>query len=85
MSASYPEHATKVKRSNVESTFSAVKRKFGDGVRSKNNAAMVNEVLCKLICQNITCVIMSQCGLGIEGNFWNADESDRAKVLRFPA
>jgi transposase len=38
------------KRSNVESTFSAVKRKFGDSVRSKTDVAMVNEVLCKLLC-----------------------------------
>jgi hypothetical protein len=30
------------KRSNVESTFSMVKRKFGDSVRSKNNLAMRN-------------------------------------------
>src|SRR5207249_5175877 len=35
------------KRSNVESTFSMVKRKFGDAVRSKTETAMVNEALCK--------------------------------------
>src|SRR5687768_17700612 len=35
------------KRSNVESTFSMIKRKFGDSVRSRNDVAMVNEVLCK--------------------------------------
>jgi hypothetical protein len=32
------------KRSNVESTFSAVKRKFGDSVMSRSDAGMVNEV-----------------------------------------
>ena len=37
------------KRSNVESTFSMMKRKFGDAVRSKTDAAMVNEVLCKVV------------------------------------
>src|SRR5262252_3518410 len=35
------------KRSNVESTFSMIKAKFGDHLRSKTDAAMVNEVLCK--------------------------------------
>src|SRR5207249_9650535 len=35
-------------RSNVESTFSAIKRKFGDSVRSKTDTAMTNEVLCKI-------------------------------------
>ncbi|MCH8046005.1 MAG: transposase [Planctomycetes bacterium] len=32
-------------RSNVETTFSMVKAKFGDSIRSKTNTAMVNEVL----------------------------------------
>jgi hypothetical protein len=58
------------KRSNVESAFSAIKRKFGDHVRARTPAAMVNESLAKLICQNITCVIMSQGELGIEAEFW---------------
>lgn len=45
------------RRSNVESTFSAVKRVFGDAVRSKTPTAMLNEVLAKLVCFNLTCVI----------------------------
>ena len=48
------------KRSNVESTFSAVKRKFGDSVMSKTDTAMVNEVLCKLLCHNLSCLIRSK-------------------------
>jgi Transposase DDE domain len=62
------------KRSNVESTFSAIKRKFGDSVRSKNDEAMVNEVLCKIICHNICCLIQEQCELGIEPIFWQNEE-----------
>jgi hypothetical protein len=31
---------------------------------------MVNEVLCKLLCHNICCVIQSQCEFGIEPVFW---------------
>ncbi len=58
------------KRSNVESVFSAIKRKFGDSVRSRNDVAMVNEVLCKVLCHNLCCLIMSQIELGIEPVFW---------------
>ena len=68
-------------RSNVESTFSMVKAKFGDGVRSKTDTAMKNEVLCKLLCHNICCVIMSQLELGIEATFWPEQASDRPSVL----
>ena len=58
------------KRSNIESTFSAVKRKFGDSVRSKTDVAMRNEVLCKLLCHNLCCLIMEQETLGIAPMFW---------------
>lgn len=73
-------------RSNVESTFSAVKRKFGDSVRAKTDVSMVNEVLCKLICHNICCVIQSQCELGIEAVFWKDEPQEAAvDVLRLSA
>ncbi len=62
------------KRSNVESTFSMVKAKFGDAVRSKTETAMVNEVLCKLLCHNLCCLIQSACELGIEATFWGDDK-----------
>lgn len=61
------------KRSNVGSTFSAVKRKFGDAVRSRNPVAMANEVLCKFVCFNLTRVILSQIEWGIDATFWPAD------------
>lgn len=41
------------KRSNVETTFSMVKRKFGSSLRSKSFQGQVNEVLCKVIAHNI--------------------------------
>ena len=46
-------------RSNVESTFSMIKAKFRDHLRSKTPMAMVNEVLCKIICHNI-CVLVQE-------------------------
>lgn len=63
------------KRSNVESTFSAVKRKFGDSVRSKTDVAMVNEVLCKFLAHNLTCLIQEEHELGIDPVFWSAQTS----------
>jgi transposase len=53
------------RRSNVESVFSAVKRKFGDSVRSKNRTAMENEILAKLVCHNLSCLIHTMYELGI--------------------
>lgn len=58
------------KRSNVESTFSALKRKFGDSLRSKSDTAMVNETLCKVICHNLVVLIHEMHELGIEPMFW---------------
>ena len=58
------------KRSNVESTFSMIKAKFRDHVRSKTDVAMVNEVLCKIICHNICCLIQESHELGITAEFW---------------
>jgi transposase len=60
-------------RSNAESTFSMVKAKFRDHVRSRTDVAMKNEVLCKFLAHNICCVIQSQLELGIEAVFWPAD------------
>ena len=50
---------------------SAVKRKFGDRIRSRLPVAMVNEALAKLVCNNLCCVILSPCEIGIEAKFWD--------------
>lgn len=72
------------KRSNVESTFSMLKGKFRDGVRSKTNPAMTNEVLCKVLCHNIVVVIHEQEELGITAQFWPDDPADEPAVIPFP-
>ncbi len=69
-------------RSNVESTFSSIKRKFGDSVRSKSDKAMENEALCKILSHNICCCISAWYELGIEPEFGGADDGPR-DVLRF--
>lgn len=57
------------KRSNVESTVMMVKTKFGDAVRSKSDVAAKNEVLAKILCHNICCLISAMYELGIEPVF----------------
>jgi len=66
-SAEFLEHYHR--RSNVESTFSAVKRLFGGSVRSKNPTAQVNEVLCKALCFNLSRLVHAIYELGIDPQF----------------
>lgn len=56
-------------RSNIETTYHMIKSKFGDAVRSKDEVAQINEVLCKVICHNICCVISESFELGISREF----------------
>lgn len=57
------------RRSNVESVFSALKRKFGENIRSKRKVSQVNEVLCKLIAYNLTVVVHEMFENGIAPHF----------------
>jgi transposase len=56
-------------RSNVETTVMMVKTKFGDAVRSKTDVAAKNEVLAKVLCHNICCLISAIYELGIDPVF----------------
>jgi transposase len=63
------------KRSNVETAFSMIKRKFGDNLRSKTDTATVNEVLAKVLCHNLVVLIHEARELGIAPMFskdWSA-------------
>jgi transposase len=53
------------RRSNIESTVMMIKSKFGDAVRSKSEVAAKNEVLCKVLCHNLCCLISAMYELGI--------------------
>ena len=53
------------KRSNVESTFSMIKTKFGDSVMSKSDTGQANEVLCKVLAHNVVVVARAIHELGL--------------------
>jgi transposase len=57
------------KRSNVETTFSSIKKKLGETLKSKNKTAQINELLCKIIAYNITVLIQETTELGITAKF----------------
>jgi transposase len=65
-------------RSNAESTFSMIKRLFEDYVLSRTKTAMVNEVLCKILCHNLCVLIRCMYELEIEPEFWQ----DGQKISR---
>jgi transposase len=69
-------------RSNAESTFSMVKAKFRDHVRSKTDVAMKNEVLCKFLCHNLCVVHQSHIELGIEPTFWEHESAAPPTILQ---
>jgi transposase len=53
-------------RSNVETTFSMIKAKFGDSLRSKSDTGQINEVLCKVIAHNLCVLIACIHEIGLE-------------------
>lgn len=57
------------KRSNIESTNAAIKRKFGETLKSKNRIAQENELLAKIIAYNLTVVIHEMYENGINPEF----------------
>lgn len=57
------------KRSNVESVFSMMKRKQGCNLRTKNDIAQVNEIMCKCLVHNICVLIQEMFEIGIKIDF----------------
>ncbi len=75
-------------RSNVESTFSMIKRNFGDSVKAKSELAQKNEVYAKFVCHNICVLIQEMYVMGIDPSFGvkpSCTKTDApAQILRFP-
>lgn len=57
------------RRSNVESTFSMIKSRFGERLRSRTHTAQINEVLCKVLCHNLCVLVQSMYELGVDVSF----------------
>jgi transposase len=72
------------KRSNIESTFSAIKRRFGEAVRSKTDLAMKCEAFAKLVCHNICCLIAAIYELGISPVLGCINTAEAPQILRLP-
>lgn len=58
------------KRSNVETTFSMIKAKFGGALRNKTRTAQINEALCKILAHNICVLIQSMFEMNVKPEFW---------------
>ena len=56
-------------RSNIETAIMMWKTSFGDSLRSKTEIAMKNELYCKLICHNLSCLIKATYELGLGAEF----------------
>jgi transposase len=78
-------------RSNVESTVSMVKRKFGDKVNAKNDTAQKNETYAKFVCHNLCVLVQEMYVQGIDPTAFGTKKEvtctktdDAARILRFP-
>ncbi len=72
-------------RSNIESTVSMIKRKFGGNLRSRNETAMKNESLAKFVCHNLCVLIQEMYMIGIDPSFGRCtNNGEAAQVLRMP-
>jgi hypothetical protein len=67
--AEWQEHYRR--RRMVEAVWSATKRMFGERLRSKGDVAAQNELLLKLLCYNLCCLIRCIHEFGIEPEFTN--------------
>ena len=56
-------------RSNIESTYSMIKRNFGHKLRMRNRTGQVNEILMKCLCHNLTVLVQEMFELGLEIDF----------------
>ena len=67
-------------RSNVETTFSMIKRNFGSKLRTKNFNSQINEILMKCLCHNLSVLVQESFEMGLEidlsscANLYNAQK-----------
>lgn len=68
-------------RSNVETTMWMIKSKFSGAVRSKLPVAQTNEVLAKVLCHNLACIVHAITEFGIDADFGKSPEPSTAPAL----
>ncbi len=68
-------------RSNVGRTFSMIKAKFSEMIKSKTKMAQTNELLCKLIGYNLTVLISEMYGLGISVDLFCSESSPFTQIV----
>lgn len=56
-------------RSNVDTTFSMIKAKFSEMIKSKTKTAQTNELLLKILCHNIVVLVEEAVRLGFMPKF----------------
>lgn len=71
------------RRSNVESTFNMIKQKFGSDLMTKNFDANMNEILCKILCHNLCCLITAYFKLNVETVFCTETKKHIKKTLKY--
>lgn len=69
------------RRSNVETTFSMIKAKFGESLKSKSETGQINEVLCKVIAHNLCCIISAIYELGLEAPHFGAPQRSNPELV----
>lgn len=55
------------RQNHAESTFSQIKRKFGEKIFNKSEVGQTNEILCKILCHNLCVLIYWLYEFGVEG------------------
>jgi hypothetical protein len=53
----------------------------GKRVLDSTDVGMVNEVLCKILCHNLTCLIQEQETLGIVPVFWKDEDKEEGPAI----
>ena len=56
------------KRSNIESAFAMIKRKFGNNLKTRRNISQINEILMKCLCHNLSVLVQESFEIGLEIN-----------------
>ena len=69
-------------RSQVETAFSMTKTKYGGNVRGKTPTSQANNVLCKVVANNLYILVKSIYALGLEPEFANIRTRQSAAAIR---